>query len=91
MVYAFMTNMPINVGKLIFSQINLSINNSNLALYFSTIITKLCIRAGVVFYGDDEWLQTIKLIDNSLWKMKFDKRWAEFSDEVVFRTGASSV
>lgn len=89
-VYALMTEMPINVGKLIFFQINLIINNSNLALYFSTIITELCARARVVFHDDDEWLQPMKPIYDLQWKAKFDKRQVDFSDDVVFGIGESS-
>lgn len=38
-LYALVNNIPIYVGKLIFSQIKLSINNSIIALFFHTIIT----------------------------------------------------
>lgn len=58
-LYALKTRMPINVRKLIFFQLTLSIHNSNLVLYFPSIITKLCARAEVVFHDDDEWLQAI--------------------------------
>lgn len=46
-VHSLMTNIPMNVGKLIFSQINLSVSNINVALYFPIIITELCANAGV--------------------------------------------
>lgn len=52
--YALQQHIPIDVGKLIFSQLSLSINNHNLALYFPSIITELCLAAGVVEGTDDE-------------------------------------
>lgn len=64
-LYALMTEMIIDVGKLIFSQLSLSIHNSNLALYFPTIVTKLCARTGVIFQDDNEWLQSMKAIDRN--------------------------
>lgn len=62
-IYAMWTNMPINVGKLIFSQIYLSINKSIMALFFLMIITGLCARTEVFFNEDDEWLHLMKALD----------------------------
>lgn len=69
--------IPIIVGKLIFSQIHLSFNN-NLDLYFPIIINELCIQAGVEFHDDDEWLQPMKPVDDFHSKVKKGKRCAAF-------------
>lgn len=67
-------------GKLIYSQIQLIINNINLALYFLTIITELCAKDGFEFHDYDELLQQMKAIDDAYWKSKFEKRRADFLD-----------
>lgn len=53
-LYAIDIGMTIDVGKLIFSQLILSIHNSNLAFYFPMLVTDLCRRAGVLVQDDDE-------------------------------------
>lgn len=78
LVYALMTSIPINVGKLIFSQLSLSFHNSNVALYFPTIITEFYAAAGVVFQYNDERLQPMKPLDDASWKPKHEKCQAHF-------------
>lgn len=55
-VYALITNIPINMGKLIFSQLSSRINNNNMGMFFLKIITELCAAAKVVYEEDDECL-----------------------------------
>lgn len=90
MVYAPVTNISFNVGKLIFSQIKLSINNSDLTLYFPMIITALCARAGVKFHEDSEWLQLMKAIGDAYWRKNIVKRRVDFLDAEPTESGSSS-
>lgn len=45
-VYALMQDIPIGVGKLLFSKIQMCINSDHIALFFPTIITELCQGGG---------------------------------------------
>lgn len=62
LLYAIKEDIPINVGKLIASQIQLSIHTSHIALFFPSIISELCAQASVLFRDDEEWLQPMRAI-----------------------------
>lgn len=81
-LYALYTGMPIDVGKLIFGQLTMSIHNASLALYFPTIVTELCARAGVHAVDEDELLPPMRAIDDALYKAKSNKRALELPEDI---------
>lgn len=89
-LFALLRGIPINVGKLIFTQIMMSIHHVQIGLFFPTVISDLCARAGVVFRDDDEWLPPMRAIDESYMKTKDDKRKADFPPRAMDVGGSST-
>lgn len=78
LLYALQQHIPIDVGKLIVSQLSLSINNHNISMYFPSMITALCTAMGVEAGEDDEWLHPTRPIDDNTWTLKIMKRRHDF-------------
>ena len=51
--------MTIDVGRIITSQIQFSLFNQNVGLYFPSLITSLCLQAGVEFHEGEELLTPV--------------------------------
>ncbi|XP_073034928.1 uncharacterized protein [Primulina eburnea] len=89
-LYAISQGYPINVGKLINSQILISVNNRHIGLFFPCLISELCAMAGVVFRDDEEWLQPMKPICIQDWQRKYAKRRLEFRTDEGDTGGSST-
>ena len=64
LLYAIMTGKKINVGKIIFVEIQNSIRSERLGLYFPGLITDMCKEAGVRVESFEELIPPRRAIDH---------------------------